>query len=67
MKEVRELEVSADVKERFELELDEQELKQEWLEIADSGETDRGGVGNLSSTGVIHAGAATSSTIMAKS
>jgi len=59
--------VSAEANEKPELELDERELEREWVEMVDNGETDRGGVGNLSRTGVIHVGAATSSAIMAKS
>ena len=59
--------VSAEVNEKPELELDERELEREWVEMVDNGETDRGGEGNLSRTGVSHVGAATSSAIMAKS
>lgn len=62
---VRESKVSAEVKESPEL--DEQELDREWVEVADNGEIDRGGAGNLPRTGVIHVGAATSLAIMAKS
>lgn len=59
--------VSAELNEKAELELDERELEREWAEAAERGETDRaGGLGNLSRTGVIHVGAATSSAIMAK-
>lgn len=60
----KESNVLAEVTRRPELELNEQEQELEWLEAADNGETDRGGIGNLPRTGVIHV---TSSAIAVKS
>jgi hypothetical protein len=35
-----------ELRERPALEVDEQELDREWLEIVESGDEDRGGIGN---------------------